>query len=96
MQHNLNLFEHVLDTRFFNVTRREPMAQEFVTQDENITTSGLPARSEKLDGADMKPIPTDDEALFPSGESTKFRKRWADIQASFVDEPSRRWRRPIG
>ena len=62
------------------------MAQEFLTQDDRMTTSGLPARSETLDGADMKPNPHDD-ALFPSGESAEFRRRWADIQASFVDEP---------
>ena len=63
------------------------MTQEFATQDENITTSGLPKRSEQMDGADMKPIPPDDEALFPSSESAEFRKRWTEIQASFVDEP---------
>ena len=45
------------------------MAQEFITQDENIATAGLPARSEKLDGTDTKPIPPDDGALFPSHES---------------------------
>lgn len=60
---------------------------ELVTQDENITTSGSPALSEKMDSPDIKPIPPDDEALFPSGESAEFRRRWADIQASFVDEP---------
>jgi hypothetical protein len=63
------------------------MAQEFVVEDENITTSGLPARPEQMDGADTKPIPPDEGALFPSGQSAEFRKRWADIQASFVDEP---------
>ena len=61
------------------------MAQEFITQDENIATAGLPARSEKLDGTDTKPIPPDDGALFPSHESAELRRQWHDIQASFVD-----------
>jgi len=56
------------------------MAQELVVQDENVMTPDRPARSET-------PTRMDDEALFPSGESAEFRRRWADIQGGFVDEP---------
>ena len=35
----------------------------------------------------MKPVARDHEALFPPSELDDFRKRWNDIQASFVDEP---------
>lgn len=35
----------------------------------------------------MNPVARDHEALFPVSESDDFRKRWNDIQASFVDEP---------
>ena len=35
----------------------------------------------------MKLFPPDDEALFPRDESAEFRRRWADIQSSFVDGP---------
>ena len=65
------------------------MAQEFITQDERMTISGsgVPAHSEELNGAGLQPNSPENEALFPSGESAEFRRQWADIQTSFVDEP---------
>jgi hypothetical protein len=35
----------------------------------------------------MNPVARDHEALFPASESDDLRRRWNDIQASFVDEP---------
>jgi hypothetical protein len=44
-------------------------------------------RAGKPDGAVMSPVARDHEALFPASESDDLRRRWNDIQASFVDEP---------
>lgn len=63
------------------------MAQELITQDQNITTADLLQRAGKPDGAVMNPVARDREALFPASESDDLRRRWNDIQASFVDEP---------
>ena len=63
------------------------MAQELITQDQNITTADLLQRAGKPDGAVMNPAARDHEALFPASESDDLRRRWNDIQASFVDEP---------
>jgi hypothetical protein len=63
------------------------MAQELTTQDERITTADLLPRSPQPGGAVTNQISGDQGALFPGGESDTFRKRWNDIQASFVDEP---------
>ena len=35
----------------------------------------------------MNPVARDHEALFPASELDDLRRRWNDIQASFVDEP---------
>jgi hypothetical protein len=63
------------------------MAQELITQDQNITTADLLQRAGKPDGGVMNPVARDHEALFPASESDDLRRRWNDIQASFVDEP---------
>src|SRR5689334_10111839 len=63
------------------------MANELITKDENITTADLLRSSGKPDGAATMLVSGDREALFPAGDSEKFRKQWNDIQASFVDEP---------
>lgn len=63
------------------------MAQELTTQDKEITTADLLPRSPQPNGAVANQIPGDHESLFPGGESDTFRRRWNDIQASFVDEP---------
>ena len=57
------------------------MAQELITQDQNITTADLLERAGKPDGAPMN------AALFPATESDDLRRRWNDLQAAFVDEP---------
>jgi|SRR5579863_1203530 len=63
------------------------MPQELITQDQNITTADLLQRAGKSDGPVMNPVSRDHEALFPASDSDDFRRRWNDIQASFVDEP---------
>ena len=61
------------------------MAQELITQDQNITTADLLQR--RPDGAAINPDVRDHEALFPATETDDFRGRWNDIQVGFVDEP---------
>jgi len=56
------------------------MAQELMTHEDNLTTEQLLHRSGKADGVDHA-------AIFPSADTDNFRKRWNDIQVSFVDEP---------
>jgi len=51
------------------------MAQELMTQEDNITTEELLHRS------------GDHVAIFPTADTDNFRKRWNDVQVSFVDEP---------
>ena len=63
------------------------MAQELITKDENITAADLLKHSEKPDGAATYEPSGTHEALFPSSDSDNFRRRWNDIQVSFVDEP---------
>lgn len=60
------------------------MGQELITQDQNITTADLLQHAGKPDGV---AVSRDHEPLFPSAETDNFRRRWNDIQASFVDEP---------
>ena len=63
------------------------MSQELVTQEENITTADLLRRSGTPEEAAARQTPGDHEVLFPAADSEAFRRRWADIQTSFVDEP---------
>ena len=63
------------------------MAQELITQEQNITTADLLERAGKLDGAPVNAAVRDHEALFPATESDDLRRRWNDIQVAFVDEP---------
>jgi hypothetical protein len=63
------------------------MAQELITQEQNITTADLLERAGKPDGAPMNAAARDHDALFPATESDDLRRRWNDIQAGFVDEP---------
>jgi len=63
------------------------MAQELITQDQNITTADLLERAGKPDGGPVNAAARDHEALFPATESDDLRRRWNDIQAGFVDEP---------
>jgi hypothetical protein len=63
------------------------MAQELITQEQNITTADLLDRAGKPDGAPMNAAARDHDALFPATESDDLRRRWNDIQAGFVDEP---------
>jgi len=61
------------------------MAQEMITQEENITTADLLQRSKRYDGQDNGPAMSDHEKILPDVES--FRSRWREIQTLFVDEP---------
>jgi hypothetical protein len=61
------------------------MAQELITQEENITTADLLRRTTDPHGPDVSKPQTDHEAILPDVET--FRRRWHDIQTSFVDEP---------
>jgi hypothetical protein len=61
------------------------MARELITQEENITTADLLQRSGKPNGGAT--ASDDHEPLFLSGDAEAFRRRWTDIQTSFVDEP---------
>lgn len=59
------------------------MEQELMTQEDNITTAELLQRSKRPDG--RTEAPADHETILPDVE--KFRARWRDVQAGFVDEP---------
>ena len=66
------------------------MAQELITQEENITTADLLQRSRQPadkapDGVPSDPAFTGHDAILRDAET--FRRRWQDIQTSFVDEP---------
>jgi hypothetical protein len=67
------------------------MSQDLITQDENITSADLLSSSGRRERTVTSPsLPTvssGDEALFGSSDADSFRKRWTDIQTSFVDEP---------
>jgi hypothetical protein len=63
------------------------MAQELITQEQNITTADLLERAGKPDGMPMNAADRNHEALFPQADSDDLRRRWNDIQAGFVDEP---------
>src|SRR5262245_14750917 len=65
--------------------------------DHQLSTRELAARSDgdEADGSKETPRPasdaseavTDHEPLFPSDQSEGFRRRWQEIQTSFVDQP---------
>jgi hypothetical protein len=62
------------------------MAQELITQEQNITTADL-LRAGKPDGVPVNAADHNHDALFPATESDDLRRRWNDVQAGFVDEP---------
>jgi len=63
------------------------MARELITPEENVTTADLLKRPAQPESA-SKPLGYGDhELLFPNADSEDLRRRWTDIQASFVDEP---------
>src|ERR1700752_742006 len=62
------------------------MAQELITQEQNITTADLLERAGKPDGMPMN-ADRNHEALVPQADSDDLRRRWNHIQAGFVDEP---------
>ena len=63
------------------------MPRELIIPEENVTTADLLARSGQTNSANKAPANEGHEALFPNADSEEFRRRWTDIQASFVDEP---------
>ena len=63
------------------------MARELITPEANVTTADLLNRPAQPDPATKSPGYGDHELLFPNADSEDLRRRWADIQASFVDEP---------
>ena len=60
------------------------MSTELITPEGNVTTEDLLQREHN---SAANPPAHDHEALFPNTDSEEFRRRWTDIQASFVDEP---------
>ena len=62
------------------------MARELITPETNVTTADLLNRPQP-EPATKPPGSGDHELLFPNADSEDFRRRWTDIQASFVDEP---------
>lgn len=63
------------------------MARELITPETNVTAADLLSRPAQPDPGTGSPLHGGHEALFPNADSEDFRRRWADIQASFVDEP---------
>src|SRR5438046_3020892 len=63
------------------------MAEELMTQQDNITAADLLRRSGKPDGASTTSVSGEHAPLFLSNDADDFRRRWQEIQASFVDEP---------
>ena len=63
------------------------MARELITPEENVTTADLLKRPAQPEPAGKPPGYGDHELLFPNADSEDLRRRWTDIQASFVDEP---------
>lgn len=62
------------------------MARELITPEENVTTADLLNRPVRPDTT-KPPISDGHAVIFPNADSEDFRRRWTDIQASFVDEP---------
>lgn len=63
------------------------MPRELITQEENVTTADLLTRVGQAESVNKAPANDGHEAIFPNTDSENFRRRWTDIQASFVDEP---------
>ena len=62
------------------------MAQDVITQQDNVTTADLLRGEERRERrADMAHV--NHEPLFPGPELEDFRGRWTEIQTNFVDEP---------
>jgi hypothetical protein len=62
------------------------MAQEIITQEENITTADILRHSQKPDlRGPASAEGYEHDRFLPDVEN--FRKRWQDIQTGFVDEP---------
>ena len=63
------------------------MARELITPETNVTTADLLNRTAQPDAATKSPGYGEHELLFPNADSEDLRRRWNEIQASFVDEP---------
>ncbi len=72
------------------------MARDVITREDNITTAdllhpreetGRDLRFEEVHKDGSTTAAQDHEPLFPGPELEDFRKRWSDIQTTFVDEP---------
>lgn len=63
------------------------MTRELIVAEENVTTADLLNRPTQAGPAINSPVNGGHEALFPNADSEDLRRRWTDIQASFVDEP---------
>lgn len=67
------------------------MAQEVITQEDNITTADLLRPRQEMRGQMDRERPDgaapQGEPLFPGPELEEFRRRWSEIQTNFVDEP---------
>ena len=63
------------------------MASELITPEANVTTADLLNRTAKPDLGTESEVCGGHEALFPNADSEELRRRWTDIQTSFVDEP---------
>jgi len=63
------------------------MPRELITAEENVTTADLLNRPAQSDPAIKTPDDGNHELLFPNTDSEEFRRRWSEIQTSFVDEP---------
>ena len=63
------------------------MARELITPEGNVTTEDLLDRPVQPDTTTKAQIADSHLALFPNPDSEDLRRRWNEIQASFVDEP---------
>ena len=63
------------------------MARELITPEAIVTTADLLNRPAESDPASKSPVYGGHEAIFPNADSEELRRRWTDIQTSFVDEP---------
>src|SRR5437762_6581253 len=70
-----------------SIIRRNTMARELITPEGNVTTEDLLDRPVQPDTTTKAQIADSHLALFPNPDSEDLRRRWNEIQASFVDEP---------
>jgi len=63
------------------------MAKELITPEANVTVADLLNRPAQPESAPRPAGYGDGEVLFPNADSDDFRRRWSEIQTSFVDEP---------